>query len=146
MRPIDMVVVHCSATPPDMDIGVSEIRKWHESRGFRDIGYHHVIRRDGRLEYGRPIDQQGAHVQGFNDTSIGICLIGGTDANDRQKAEFNYTLPQVIWLSKLLNDLAQEYPEARLCGHRDLDPKKACPCFNVAAWWGGETLKKQDIH
>lgn len=141
MRPIDLIVIHCSATPPDMDIGVSQIREWHKDRGWRDIGYHFVDRRDGKIEIGRPLDQIGAHVKDHNETSIGICLVGGINAEGT--AEFNFTMPQMVWLSDLLNKLARDYPEARICGHQDLDPGKDCPCFNVAAWWGGEQLGKQ---
>ncbi|KKK99464.1 hypothetical protein LCGC14_2632510, partial [marine sediment metagenome] len=46
-RPIksyDWLVVHCAATPADMDIGVKEIRHWHLQRGFSDVGYHYIIR------------------------------------------------------------------------------------------------------
>lgn len=142
MRAIDLVVIHASATPPDMDIGVTEIRRWHKGRGFVDVGYHYVIRRDGKLEEGRPLDQEGAHVRGHNAGSIGICLVGGTDADDRKLAEFNFTMPQMIWLADLLNRLAKDWPRALLRGHRDLDASKACPCFNVTAWWGGESLGK----
>ena len=70
------IVVHCSATPPKMDIGVREIRTWHIKRGFVDVGYHYVIRRDGSVETGRPHDTQGAHVRSFNKFSVGICLVG----------------------------------------------------------------------
>lgn len=142
-RPIDLVVIHCSATPPDMDIGVSQIRRWHvNERGFADVGYHYVIRRDGKIEIGRPLEQIGAHVKGHNEKSIGICLIGGTNADDRREAEFNFTMPQMMWLADLLNKLTQDYPAARLCGHRDLDPHKACPAFSVRHWWGGDRLGK----
>ena len=140
-RPIDLIVIHCSATPPDMDIGLHQIRAWHLGKGWQDVGYHYIIRRDGKLEVGRPESQRGAHAKGHNRNSIGICLVGGTDANDRSKADFNFSLPQMVWLSDLLNKLAERYPNARLCGHRDLDPFKACPCFNVTAWWGGDALK-----
>jgi N-acetylmuramoyl-L-alanine amidase len=72
-RKIDLLVVHCSATVATADIGAAVIRDWHKQRGFKDIGYHYVIRRDGKIERGRPEQQVGAHVQGFNAHSIGIC-------------------------------------------------------------------------
>ena len=53
----DTVVIHCADTPEDMDIGAEKIREWHtKERGWDDIGYHWVIRRDGTLDPGRPID------------------------------------------------------------------------------------------
>jgi len=89
MRIIDTVIVHCSATKPSMDIGVDVIRQWHMNKGWSDIGYHYVIRRNGAVELGRDLDKDGdvdeeigAHAYGHNATSIGICLIGGVD--DRQ--------------------------------------------------------------
>lgn len=143
MRPIHLVVVHCSATPPDMDVGVAEIRDWHvKERGWRDVGYHWIIRREGIIEDGRPEDQIGAHVKGHNEKSIGVCLIGGTNANDRAKAEFNFTMAQMAQLAFLLDKIGHRHPLAKLCGHRDLDPHKACPAFNVKAWWGGDKLGK----
>jgi N-acetylmuramoyl-L-alanine amidase len=42
------LVVHCSATQPKSDIGAKEIRQWHREKGWIDIGYHFVIRRDGQ--------------------------------------------------------------------------------------------------
>ena len=50
MRKINLIVIHCSDTYARMDIGVNEIRQWHLQRGFNDIGYHYVIRRDGAIE------------------------------------------------------------------------------------------------
>jgi hypothetical protein len=60
----DMLVIHCAATKATMDIGYKEIRKWHvEDRGWDDVGYHYIIRRDGKVEVGRPEGFQGAHAQ-----------------------------------------------------------------------------------
>ena len=72
------------------DTGAASIRKFHvtkddpktktvEGNGWRDIGYHWVIRKDGRVEAGRPLDQLGAHLEGANDT-WGVCLSGDGDS------------------------------------------------------------------
>ena len=136
MRPIDMLLVHCSATGPSADIGVAEIREWHKARGWSDIGYHYVIRRNGTPETGRPEATVGAHAAGFNERSIGICLIGGVDADNKSKAEFNYSRRQMAALELMLTDLTRRYPKAKVIGHRDLPHvSKACPCFNVQDWW-----------
>ena len=84
-----MIIVHCADTLATMDIGVEEIRRWHvEERGWDDIGYANVIRRDGTIELGRDLDgdgdvadEIGAHAAGFNAQSIGVCLVGGRGAN-----------------------------------------------------------------
>lgn len=146
MKPVSLLVVHCSATPAARDIGVTQLRAMHLARGFRDVGYHYVIRRDGRVEKGRPDNVMGAHVEGHNDGSLGICLIGGVKPDGRT-AEQNFTPDQYTSLERLLRDLKGRYPSARVCGHRDLSPDrnrdgrvtpdewlKQCPTFDVAAW------------
>lgn len=127
-RPIDLIVVHCADTPPSMDIGAKEIDQWHKERGWSGIGYHYVIRRDGRMEHGRPVSSQGAHVAGYNAYSIGICMVGG-------KGGFNFTKEQMDTLADVLATLTGLYPAARVCGHRDLDKGKECPTFDVDAFW-----------
>lgn len=86
MRKIDSIVVHCSATKNLQVVDVEAIRKYHiEHNGWRDIGYHGIINPPyGEFTIGRTLDQVGAHVSGFNKTSIGVCLIG-TDVFTRQQ-------------------------------------------------------------
>lgn len=144
-RKINELVVHASATPPSMDIGAEWIDRVHRKRGFLKIGYHFVIRRDGTEEVGRPIEQPGAHVRGHNYDSIGICMIGGVDAD--MVAEDNFTLSQYATLRDLLESIRVYYPEADISGHRDFSPDldgngkitsnewfKMCPCFDVRGW------------
>lgn len=130
----EYLVIHCSATTPDQDIGRAEIDQWHRAKGWAMVGYHRIIRRDGTVEQGRPIDMIGAHVEGFNATSVGICLVGGLDAAGTPRAE--YTPAQWASLTALVRELRATYPKALLRGHRDF-PKvqKACPSFDVTAWW-----------
>ncbi len=129
------IAVHCAATPAGMDIGVKEIDRWHRQKGFLKIGYQFVIRRSGQLEIGRDEDEIGAHVQGYNAVSIGVCLVGGVDADDVSKAENNFTEEQFSTLRTLLERLQIQYPDAEVLGHRDFpDVAKACPSFDVRAW------------
>ena len=131
----DYIAIHCSATSEKQNFGAADIDKWHRSKGWACIGYHYVIKRDGTLEVGRKESQVGAHVADWNSVSLGICLIGGIDADDPTKAEDNYTDAQWVTLKKLLKELKVRYPKAKIQGHRDF-PKvaKACPCFDVKTW------------
>lgn len=140
------IVIHCSATPPDSDIGVDEIRDWHVNKnGWSDIGYHAVIRRDGEIEFGRHFDEPGAHVQGQNYQSVGVCMVGGVDKANAP--EDNFTKAQMKSLTAIVAMLEQAYPGAEVLGHRDLSPDlngdgvvskdewvKDCPCFDVRKW------------
>lgn len=128
MRDINTIIIHCSATPAPMDIGVEEIREWHVEKGWSDIGYHYVIRRNGTLEAGRPLELQGSHVYGENSDSIGICLVGGTTASG--DALFNFTSNQMLCLMNVVQNLSSTY-SAKVAGHRDFNSKKECPCFDV---------------
>lgn len=140
--PLEKLIIHCSATPVDMNIGVAEIREWHKRRGFRDIGYHKVIRRTGVIEEGRRIDNDGqieleeigAHTLGYNRTSIGYCLVGGI--NDDGDPEFNFTANQIQVLYWNVFDERMKHPQLTIHGHNEF-ADKACPCFNVRQWWYG---------
>lgn len=134
------LVVHCAATPAKMDIGAKEIDLWHRQRGFAMIGYHQVIRRNGKVEQGRPLDMPGAHAQGFNLLSWGVCLVGGVDvAGANSKPEANYTPEQYAALAGVLRAWSALAPNAKILGHCDLPSPharlKACPSFDVRSWW-----------
>jgi len=128
------IVIHCADTPPKMDIGVAEIRQWHLKNGWSDIGYHFVIRRTGRLERGRPLDAVGSHVKGYNAISVGVCLVGGRQAKSG-KPENNFTNEQWHQLYWVVSKLVEEYPDAKVVSHHDLDKGKACPSFDAQTWW-----------
>ena len=125
------LIVHCAATKPSMNWGVREIRQSHKERGFLDIGYHFVIKRDGTLETGRDVMQVGAHTVGQNETSVGICLVGGVD--DKMQPQANFTPQQMDTLRGLLKDLQAKFPGVAIKGHRDF-AAKACPSFEVKRW------------
>ena len=125
------IFVHCAATRASQDIGVREIRQWHKEQGWLDIGYHFVIRRDGTLEEGRPVDVVGAHVKDWNSRSVGICLVGGID--DNGKFDANFTPAQMQSLKEKLEDLLAKYPGAAIRAHHDI-AAKACPSFNLSHW------------
>ena len=129
-RRIDLIVIHCSATRATQRYTVDDCRRDHRARGFADIGYHYYITQDGVVHRGRPLHTEGAHAYGYNRHSIGICYEGGLDANGRPAD--TRTDAQKDTLSKLLNRLQHDYPQARITGHRDLPGvKKECPCFDV---------------
>ncbi len=128
MRTISELIIHCSATPEGKNFTVADIRQWHLARGFRDIGYHYVIYRDGTLHTGRPVAQVGAHCTGHNRHSIGICYIGGC-AKDGKTPKDTRTKEQKATLKQLLTALHRRFPRATLHGHREF-ANKACPSFD----------------
>lgn len=131
-RLINLIVIHCSATRCNRDYPLEACRRDHLKRGFANIGYHFYITRDGNLFAGRPLHQEGAHAQGWNRYSIGVCYEGGLDEQGRPAD--TRTEAQRQTLDALISRLLTDYPKARVVGHRDLPGvTKACPCFEVAS-------------
>lgn len=130
-RKINLAVIHCSDTFASMDIGVDTIRRWHLRRGWSDIGYSFVIKRDGTIETGRPINKPGAHAKGYNKNSIGICWVGGK-AEDGSP-EDNRTPEQKEALHMLLAYWTFKVDELKIIGHNEVSSKD-CPCFSVPEW------------
>ena len=130
MRTITLIIIHCSATPEGRSLSFEECRRDHiMPRHFRDIGYHFYITRDGTVHDGRPIEKVGAHCEGHNSHSIGICYEGGLDANG--KPADTRTEAQRKALKSLVERMHRLFPKALIVGHHDLNPRKACPCFKV---------------
>ncbi len=129
MRKITEIIVHCSATPEGKDFTVPDITRWHKQRGFRTIGYHYVVYRDGSVHTGRQEGEIGAHCTRHNACSIGICYIGGVAA-DGKTAKDTRTPEQRKALLMLLRRLRAKYPNAKIHGHRDF-AAKACPSFDA---------------
>ena len=155
MRAITGIVIHGAWTKPGVDSDVKEIRSWHRDRGFSDIGYHYVIRRDGTLEEGRPIEKAGAHVKGHNQDTIGVCLVGGRDdegqhtrgleefAKQEVLWEFNYTMAQMETLRTIVKKLQAEHRVADVRGHRDYPGvTKRCPGFDVRAYFSEKSTRR----
>lgn len=137
MESVKYLVVHCADTYARMkNIDAREIDRWHRQRGFLRIGYHFVIKRSGLVQRDpdcRPLTQPGAHVEGYNDKSIGICMVGGRGDND--KPEANFTIEQYAALAETLQGLLKKFPKAEIVGHRELNRMKTCPNFDVKKWW-----------
>ena len=131
MRKIEKIIIHCSATPEGKDYTVAQIRDWHvRGNGWSDIGYHFVIDRYGVVHKGRPVEKIGAHTKGQNARSIGICLIGGMDAENKRPKDTR-TPAQRVALVQLVKELKATYGEnVTVHGHNEF-AAKACPSFNV---------------
>ncbi len=130
MRKINDIIVHCTATPEGREVTVADIDSWHKAKGWDGIGYHYVVYLDGSVHMGRPEAKTGAHCYGHNAHSIGVCYVGGLDANG--KAKDTRTEEQKTGLRELIEELKSAYPKATIHGHRDYAAKE-CPCFDAAA-------------
>lgn len=135
--PVTEIILHCADTRPEWMAGhpiaekVAEIRRWHvKQRGWRDIGYHWVIDRDGTFAIGRRETEIGAHVEGHNRGTIGICLLGGYGASASDPFEKNFTAAQAAAVKRLISVIKGRTAIEKVSGHNDY-AAKACPGFKV---------------
>ena len=127
---IKYLVIHCSDNEFKLE-NAKDIHNLHLNFGWEGIGYHKVIKRDGKIENGRPEYWMGAHVFGHNKNSLGLCLIGTS----------YFTKKQIISLKIQLIKWKRKYPYAEILGHRDFkNTKKTCPNFDVKNWCKKENL------
>lgn len=147
-RTITHIVIHCADTPAGRSVLPADVDAWHKQRGFQRtaawrkrynpdlsaIGYHYLIGADGQIYTGRHPDEVGAHVQGHNSGSLGVCMAG----------EGRYSVAQWQSLRLLVEKLKGQHQQATICGHRDFPGvSKTCPGFDVSEWIKGgmEPLK-----
>jgi N-acetylmuramoyl-L-alanine amidase len=142
MRSINQVILHCTATTPDRELTVQEIRNWHvKGNGWSDIGYHFLIHQDGTIEKGRPIHKMGAHTWGNNQGSIGVAYCGGVIEKTTKKGKKyvpkdTMTKEQESAFRELFKILSVIFGELKLRGHNDYTEKKSCPSFKVNEKFG----------
>ena len=145
---VTAIVIHFSATAIERSYTAADIDAMHKSRGFREIGYHFFIRRDGTVETGRDLSQPGrfevgAHSQGENDSSIGICYEGGVRAAAPNVGFDSRTPAQTAAMIGLIRDMLKRFPGAIVRGHREMPGAATqCPGFTASAWWD-EVLREE---
>lgn len=132
-RSIQYLVVHCSATRVNIPFTEKQLLQCHLQRGFKCIGYHFYVTKDGVLHQTRPMSEIGAHALGFNLHSLGICYEGGL--NEDGKPADTRTGLQKETLRRALGELKMLFPGAKIVGHYQLSANvhKACPCFDARA-------------
>lgn len=144
MRLIDRIIVHCSDSDNLAHDDISVIRKWHTEKGFTgpdgilgtedDVGYHAFIKKNGQVQQGRPDYAIGAHCEGHNKTSLGVCL----SLKDPAKITQGQKDALELWL--LQKCQKYELDKSDIYPHSFFDKKgKTCPNFDLNEW-----LKSRD--
>jgi N-acetylmuramoyl-L-alanine amidase len=129
MRPIQFIVLHCTATSSTASVAAIQ-RYWREQLKWKSPGYHYIIEADGETHQLHPDHLPANGVRGHNANSIHVSYIGGVDANG--KPIDNRTLKQKAALIGQIKWLKQLYPDAIVQGHRDFPGvAKACPSFDA---------------
>lgn len=137
-REITEVVVHATDTTRDMNVDYDVLFQWDVfKRGFTDVGYHFIIKRDGALQVCRPISRKGAHTfNNHNQYSIGIAFAGGKLGNRKQKSskrsDRSFTDEQFNTFDAFMQAFYTVIPGGQAWGHNDIDvTRRSDPHFNV---------------
>lgn len=132
-RRIGKIIVHQTGTTTGT---LESVRNYHVNvLGWKDIGYHFLIERDATVRKGRSQVSVGAHCQGDNLDSLGVCCVGAGDAFPIGRG---YMTPEMFnSLLKLLRELLAAYPTiTAIYGHRERPSGtrqgKTCPGFSAS--------------
>jgi len=120
------IILHCSDTEDAGTVSWQAIRKYHmEVKGWNDIGYHFGVEKIGdRYEIlaGRMLDVKGAHCEGENYDSIGICFVGKFDEQPPPLQQFILGVQLTRALCSVLGIMA-----SNIFPHRAFNSGKTCP-------------------
>lgn len=144
MRKINQLIFHCTdSADARTSVDMLEIDRWHKDRGFKSpsgihCGYHYVIMKDGSVQKGRPIEEIGAHAEGYNSNSIGVVWVGKSDFNQNQRIAAYF----------LFDKLLREYnlTEKQLIGHYEVKDSKTCPNLEMNVFRQALTFFRQHLH
>ena len=92
-----------------------------------------MIRNDGTIERGRPIQQEGAHAatNGHNKYSIGVALVGGYTTNSNSGlantpyGPASISPEQLNTLKFFMTNFYKVWPGGQAWSHRETDPQRA---------------------
>jgi N-acetylmuramoyl-L-alanine amidase len=139
-RGVSSVVIHATETFTNKNIGAEEIDAIQKKLGEDEIGYHYVIRRDGRLQRGRPVEKEGSHCPtgNYDKTSIGIVMVGGINrASTEQSFETSsasFTRAQYNTLEQFLQVFYNNFSGGEVFGHSDIETDELDPYFDVSEY------------
>lgn len=127
-RVTDGIVVHHIGNT-NRDVSAAEVHRWHLANGWAGIGYHFLIRKDGTIERGRPMEMVGAHCYNQNDHTIGVNIVGNF-------MDYEPTSLQLHSAEQLLAALCRYYRltpnRETIVGHREYC-STLCPGDNLYA-------------
>lgn len=140
VRPFQYAVLHASDTEDGPTVSANAIEKWHkENNGWSSVGYHFLVEQapEGQTKnamtiwLGRSLYDLGAHAEGFNSKSFGVCCVGAYDKKAPTERHLETTAYIFLLLKKFFRD--KKGIDLKVIGHREVYPllgqsaKKTCP-------------------
>lgn len=131
---ITEVIFHCADA--GRSVTLEQIHKWHLQLGWAGFAYNFFIDGAATVWIGRPLNRIGAHCKGHNTRSVGICLAGTNNPKRAWGGPLGFSQDQFQAAVRLTDHLALTLPRfnglpRQIKGHRDYNPHKTCPDFEV---------------
>jgi len=155
-----IIILHHSLTKDSKTVSWNPIRKYHMGlmgqsdvskpdynyyvkHPDKDIGYHfgiELVEDYYEILVGRMINEIGAHCEGQNSHSVGVCFIGNFDESEVPPEQWNRGI-------KLVTSLCHQFiiSAEKVYGHREFNHNKTCPGtkFNLDGFRDQLSLKLQ---
>lgn len=106
------IAIRDTLTKPDPEIDARLMDEIHCRRGSLGVGYHFLIVMGGDIQLCRDIERTGSHSRDFDDISVAVGVVGGTD--DQGERAYTRTPEQLEALNDLVEFLQQRYPQAEV--------------------------------
>lgn len=160
---LELLVIHCTATPEGRKVSKAEITLWHTGskkdgyRGWSREGYSDMVHIDGTLE--NIIDWNQNDIvdnfeisngaSGFNLKARHIVYVGGCSSSKPAFSKYypskdTRTFEQMQTLLTYVKFMILRHPNIRVVGHNELSAKE-CPSFNVGDWLRSECINEKNI-
>lgn len=160
MAKLELLIIHCSATPQGRHVSSAEIRRWHlQQRKWSVVGYADMIHLDGELENLVEYDQdpwvEAGEITngalGYNGKARHICIVGGQDKqgnNLPKSGDFDNMLTpeQFLTLDQYVKDFLYHHPECKVAGHNQVNDHKDCPGYDVPKFLRFIGIKEENIY
>lgn len=138
-RGISEIIVHWSETFTNANLSAAQLT---QLTGSGDNTYHIIIRRDGSVERGVPLNSSGGHcdINNHNEFSIGVCFIGGLNVATGSTNLYEVASSRSITRSQynsfyqIMRVFFNQYPGGQALGHQDIDPNQEDPGFDVRTY------------
>jgi len=106
---------------------MTKIKQWHLARGFLREGYNFGVNGDGKVEAGRPLNMQGAHVKYFNRIAIGVAIYGDFRTDKMTPKQKKATFELIATLQRVY-----KIDTSKFLGHEEFDRQHtSCPCLDM---------------
>jgi len=155
MATLDLLIWHCTATPPGMVVTTDMIHKWHTlpkptGRGWDRDGYADVLYEDATIHNLTPFNQDNIvdpwevtwGARGVNFRSRHVVYVGGVrevivedkDGEVKTLEPYDTRTDAVKATMEVYSKyMIARHPKIKVAGHNQFS-SKACPSFHMISW------------